>query len=161
MRYFALFCLLPFAFSGPLAAGAPDLAVEAVPASPAVHAADTTVTNPDGSQRSVKGPYIAVQIQFNNKSGGDDYTISNIGFSFSAPTDVLEEDAGRDIRMNTLKPYLKISPGQTAMTEVFYLEELPKPSGAVHQVSVSITGWKGTGADAGDEFTIGSAFKAQ
>ena len=161
MRFSAFLCLLPLVFAGPVTAAAPNLAVEAVPKSPTVHAADTTVSNPDGSQRTVKGPYLSVQIEFRNNSRGEDYTVSTIGFSLSSPTDFLEEDAQRDMRPFTLEPYLKIAPGQTATTEVFYLEGLPKASGTGHHVSVSVTGWRNTGSDAGDQFALGAGFKAR
>ena len=161
MRIPAFLCLLSLLFAGPATAVKPDMAVAAVPVNPTVEAADATVSNPDGSERTVKGPYIPVQIEFRNNSTSDEYTVATIGFSFSSPTDFLEEDAQRDIRLNTLKPYLKIAPGEAATSEVFYLEELPKPGSGGHYVSISITGWRNTGADAGDEFTVGAGFKAQ
>jgi len=161
MRFPAFLCLAALAFCGPATAAKPDMAVATVPIDPAVSVTDITVSNPDGSQRVIQGPYIPVRIEFRNNSGNDDYTVSNIGFAFASPTDFLEEDAQRDFRLKTLKPHLKISPGGVATTEVFYLEELPEPSGADYYVSISITGWLNTGADAGDRFTMGAGFKAR
>ena len=55
----------------------------------------------------------------------------------------------------------KIGPGESKTTDSFFLDKLPESNNKKVYVSVSITGWKNTGSDPGDEFSTGGGFSLQ
>lgn len=136
-------------------AAAAQLAIEAVPATPAIEKSDGTVTLPDGASKNLKAPYASVKLKITNKSADDSISIKLIVFYIKQS---LEEE---EIYQFKLPEPLKIAAGETATTDSFFLDNLPDSGGAKLRVSVSITGWKNTGSDPGDEIATGAGFSIQ
>jgi len=151
-----LLVLSLFAYAVTTLGGAAQLDIQAVPGTPEVHTADTTITHSDGSRKTIKAPYLSVQFQIGNQNSDDDYTVGKLVFSTSA---ALDEE--REMYPFTLEPPLKLSPGETKTTKAFYLEGLPPAGGSSLYFSVSVTGWKNIGSDPGDRFAVGAGFKAK
>ncbi len=159
MRYFIhlLYALILWTAFGTTVADEPSaaatrLAVEAIPAMPVIENGDGTATMPDGSSKSLKAPYTSVKLKMTNKSADDSINIDLIVFYIKQP---LEEE---EIYQFKLPEPLKIAAGETATTDSFFLDNLPDSGKAKIRVSVSITGWKNTGSDPGDEFATGAGF---
>ena len=159
MRYFIhllstlIFCaLFNTAVADEPSAAAAQLAVEAIPATPAIEKSDGTVTMPDGTSKNLKAPYASVKLKMTNKSADDSITIKLIVFYINQP---LEE---QEMYQFKLAEPLKIGAGETVTTDSFFLDNLPDSGGAKLRVSVSITGWKNTGSDPGDEIATGAGF---
>jgi hypothetical protein len=136
-------------------AAAAQLAVQAIPATPAIEKSDTTMTMPDGSSKNLKAPYASVKLEIKNKSADEPVNIDLIVFYIKQP---VEEE---EIYQFKLSEPLKIAAGETVTTNSFYLDKLPDSGGAKLRVSVSITGWKNTGSEPGDEFATGAGFNLQ
>jgi hypothetical protein len=136
-------------------AAAAQLAVQAIPSTPAIEKSDTTVTMPDGSSKNLKAPYASVKLKMTNKSSDDSININLIVFYIKQPV----ED--EEIYQFKLPEPLKIAAGETATTDSFFLDNLPDSGGAKLRVSASITGWKNTGSDPGDEFGTAAGFSLQ
>ncbi len=145
-----------FAYAAITLGGAAQLDIRVVPETPEVQTADTKIINSDGSRKIVHAPYISVRFEISNQHSDDDYTIGKLVLSTSAAFD--EE---REMYPFTLQPPLKLSPGETKTTEIFYLEGLPPLGGGSLYFSVSVTGWKNIGSDPGDRFVVGAGFKAK
>ncbi len=138
------------------AGAAVKLDIQAVPAEPEVQAEEATATTADGGTRQLKPPHLAVTFDVTNKSDVEHVTIAKMAFRFSAGVDEDEE-----FTSFTLEPALGIPPGETKSTETFYLEGLPLKPGDRQRISVSVTGWKNSGADAGDQFATGTGFSTR
>lgn len=158
MNIFQLFVvtLVSFSLSTAWAGSAVKLEIQAMPAEPEVQAESAKVTSPNGDARQVKAPFIAVGFEILNKSDTDTVTIARMAFSASAAFD--EDDEFISV---TLKPPLSIAPGERKSTETLYLENLAVKPGDRQRISVSVTGWKNAGADAGDQFATGTGFRIQ
>ena len=154
-RFLFLF-LLACSTSVLAAGGAVDLSIQPVPGEPEIQSGDTQASNPDGSPKTIKGPYLPVQLAIRNNSDDDEVTVAQVTFLLSGSLD--EEDERFLIPLN---PRLKIPAGGTETTEVFYLDNLPSRVASGQYVSMSISGWKNTGSDPGDEFTTGVGFKTR
>ena len=159
MRYFIqllsaliLYALFNTAVADEPSAAAARLAVETIPATPAIEKSDGTVTMSDGTSKNLKAPYASVKLKITNKSADDSITIKLIVFYINQP---LEE---KEMYQFKLAEPLKIAAGETVTTDSFFLDNLPDSGGAKLRVSVSITGWKNTGSDPGDEIATGAAF---
>ncbi len=154
-KFFALLLLAHFA-SVAVAGGAVDLSIHTVPGEPEVQGGDTPVSNSDGSSRTTKGPHLPVQLEIRNNSDDDDVTVAQVTFRLSGSFD--EEG---EMYLFPLNPAVKIPSGATETTEVFSLDNLPSGAGSGQYVSVTVSGWKNTGSDPGDEFTTGTRFKTR
>lgn len=138
------------------AGSAVKLDIQAEPAEPVIKAEEVTASTSDGGTRQLKPPHLAVAFNITNEGEVEAVTVARIAFRFSAGFDEDEE-----FTSFVLKPPLSIPPGETRSTEIFYLENLPSNPGDRQRVSVSVTGWKNTGADAGDQFATGTGFKTR
>ena len=132
-------------------AGEIEIAIK--PAAIALEQSDATVTMSDGSRKTIKGPSASLQLQITNGSSEDTYKVATVVFFMDAGL-----DAERERYSFSLSKPLEIAPGESITTDTFYLDNLPASNGSQRYVSTSVTGWKNTGADPGDEFAAGAGF---
>ncbi|KAA6183551.1 hypothetical protein F2Q65_15260 [Thiohalocapsa marina] len=133
---------------------ASEFTVWTVPARPQVEVSSTTVVK-DGIKKTVKAPYIPLQLMLKSHNASSSITLATVDVSVSVP------GVSTDRYSFTISPYITLQPGQSEKSDIFYLDGLRQTWGSEYQIRVSVNGWRGTGTNPSDRIYNTFSFDVQ